>query len=43
MAPQGWQRLEVPLPGDAPLPLRIEVSAGDARARNLGLAGELRR
>jgi hypothetical protein len=39
--PAGWHRLA--LRPDGPGPVRIEVSAKDARARHLGLAAEVRR
>jgi hypothetical protein len=41
--PAGWHRLAVAPPGPGAHVVRIEVSARDARARNLGFAAEVRR
>ncbi len=38
---RGWQQIIIPIGG--PGVLRLEVSAKDARARNLGFAGQVRR
>lgn len=43
VAPSGWHRLAVRPPGPGAHVVRIEVSARDARARNVGFAAEVRR
>jgi hypothetical protein len=40
---RGWQQVAVPIGAAGPGVLRLEVSARDARARNLGFAGQVRR